>query len=85
MAAAQSRTTRDPRQSAREGDAAALAARSHRCCSAHAHAAAVAVREGRVGPEAVELGREPLYAPAACQALAACSSAAGGEDVRLSR
>ena len=31
---------------------------------------------------AVELGREPLYAPAACQALAACSSAAGGEDGR---
>ena len=63
----------------------ARAARSDRCCSARAHAAAVAVREGRVGPEAVELGREPLHAPAACQALAACSSAAGGEDVRVSR
>ena len=64
----------------------ARAARSDRCCSARAHAAAVAVREGRVGPEAVELGREPPQAPAACQALAACSAtSADGEDVRPSR
>ena len=61
------------------------AARSDRCCSAHAHAAAVEVREGRVGPEAVELGREPPRAPATCRALAACSATADGEDVRPSR
>ena len=63
----------------------ARAARSGRCCGARAHAAAVAVREGRVGPEAVEPGREPLHAPAACQALAACSAATGGGDVWVSR
>ena len=61
------------------------AARSDHCCSVRAHAADVAVREGRVGPKAVELGREPLHAAAACQALAACSATAGGEDVRPSR
>ena len=63
----------------------ARAARSGRCLAPRAHAAAVAVREGRVGPEAVELGREPLHAAAACHTLAACSATAGGEDVRPSR
>ena len=61
----------------------ARAARSGRCLAPRAHAAAVAVREGRVGPKAVEPGCEPLHAPAACHTLAACSSAAGGEDVQV--
>ena len=60
-------------------------ARSGCCLVPHAHAATVAVREGRVGPEAVEPGREPLHAPAACQALAACSAVTVGEDGWVSR
>ena len=45
----------------------------------------VAVREGRVGPKAVELGRQPLHVPAACQAPAACSATADDKDVRVFR
>ena len=45
-----------------------------------------AASDGAVcGRKAVETGREPLHVPAASHALAACSAAADGEDVRASR
>ena len=61
------------------------AARSDRCCCARG-ARARRRSDGAVcGRKAVETGREPLHVPAASHALAACSAAADGEDVRASR